>query len=89
MPPICSGICGKLSRSLAILLQRRIRILPINQYAEFSVFITRRINRAGERAPQPEHLATYPLLKKAVDEKRVEVHGLYYDLATGALTRVT
>jgi carbonic anhydrase len=37
---------------------------------------------------QIEHLHTYPLLKKAVDEKRVEVHGLYYDLATGALTRV-
>ena len=37
---------------------------------------------------QLEHLSTYPLLKKAVDEKRVEVHGLYYDLATGALTRV-
>ncbi len=38
---------------------------------------------------QIEHLHTYPLLKKAVDEKRVEVHGLYYDLATGALTRVS
>ncbi|NLD57496.1 MAG: carbonic anhydrase [Methanomicrobiales archaeon] len=38
---------------------------------------------------QIEHLYTYPLLKKAVDEKRVAVHGLYYDLATGALTRVT
>jgi carbonic anhydrase len=37
---------------------------------------------------QIEHLHTYPLLKKAVDEKRVEVHGLYYDLGTGALTRV-
>ncbi len=38
---------------------------------------------------QLEHLSTYPLLKRAVDEKRVETHGLYYDLATGALTRVT
>ncbi len=28
---------------------------------------------------QLEHLATYPLLKKAVGEKRVEVHGLYYE----------
>jgi carbonic anhydrase len=37
---------------------------------------------------QIEHLSMYPLLKKAADEKRVEVHGLYYDLATGALTRV-
>lgn len=38
---------------------------------------------------QIEHLYTYPLLKKAVNEGRVAVHGLYYDLATGALTRVT
>jgi carbonic anhydrase len=37
---------------------------------------------------QIEHLHTYPLLKKAVDEKRVEVHGLYYDLGDGSLTRV-
>jgi carbonic anhydrase len=38
---------------------------------------------------QIEHLHTYPLLKKAVDEKRVRVRGLYYDLGNGALTRVT
>ena len=38
---------------------------------------------------QIEHLHSYPLLKKALAEKRVAVHGLYYDLATGALTRVT
>jgi carbonic anhydrase len=38
---------------------------------------------------QIEHLHTYPLLKKAVDEKRIEVHGLYYDLGDGSLTRVT
>jgi carbonic anhydrase len=37
---------------------------------------------------QIEHLATYPLLKKAVDEKKVEVHGLYYDLGTGELKRI-
>ncbi len=37
---------------------------------------------------QIEHLHTYPLLKKAVDEKRGEVHGLYYDLGTGLLSRV-
>jgi len=38
---------------------------------------------------QIEHLHTYPLLKTAVNEKKVEVHGLYYDLGTGALTRIT
>ena len=38
---------------------------------------------------QIEHLHTYPLLKKAVEEKRVEVHGLYYDLGTGVLSRIT
>jgi carbonic anhydrase len=37
---------------------------------------------------QIEHLYTYPLLKKAVNEKRVEVHGLYYDLTNGLLSRV-
>jgi len=37
---------------------------------------------------QIEHLSMYPLMRMALDEKRVEVHGLYYDLATGALTRV-
>ncbi len=37
---------------------------------------------------QIEHLFTYPLLKKAVDDKQVEVHGLYYDLATGELKKI-
>ena len=37
---------------------------------------------------QIEHIHTYPLLKKAVEEKRVEVHELYYDLGDGSLTRV-
>jgi len=37
---------------------------------------------------QIEHLYTYPLLKKAVDEKRVQVHGLYYDLANGELSKI-
>jgi carbonic anhydrase len=37
---------------------------------------------------QIEHLFTYPLLKKAVEEKRVEVHGLYYDLGTGELKKI-
>jgi carbonic anhydrase len=37
---------------------------------------------------QLEHLHTYPLLKKGVGEHRVQTHGLYYDLGTGALTRV-
>jgi len=37
---------------------------------------------------QIEHLSMYPLMRMALGEKRVEVHGLYYDLATGALTRV-
>ena len=37
---------------------------------------------------QIEHLGTYPILKKAVSEKRVEVHGLYYDLETGILSKI-
>jgi carbonic anhydrase len=37
---------------------------------------------------QIEHLHTYPLVKRAVHDKKVEIHGLYYDLGTGALTRI-
>jgi carbonic anhydrase len=37
---------------------------------------------------QIEHLHTYPLLKEFMREKRVETCGLYYDLATGELSRV-
>jgi carbonic anhydrase len=35
-----------------------------------------------------EHLMTYPSVQQAVREGRIEVHGLYYDLKTGGLSRV-
>ena len=38
---------------------------------------------------QIEHLMTYPSVRQAVDEGRIQVHGLYYDLETGTLSRVT
>ena len=38
---------------------------------------------------QIEHLMTYPTVKQAVAEGRIQVHGLYYDLETGTLSRVT
>jgi carbonic anhydrase len=37
---------------------------------------------------QIEHLKTYPLVKSALSEGRIEIHGLYYDLSTGKLTKV-
>jgi carbonic anhydrase len=37
---------------------------------------------------QVEHLMTYPTVKAAVEEGRVHVHGLYYDLSTGVLSQV-
>jgi len=37
---------------------------------------------------QIEHLKTYPIIKKALREKQIEVHGLYYDLETGALSKI-
>jgi carbonic anhydrase len=37
---------------------------------------------------QIEHLKKYPLVKDALAKKLVEVHGLYYDLETGALTKI-
>jgi carbonic anhydrase len=38
---------------------------------------------------QIEHLMTYPSVRQAASEGRIQVHGLYYDLATGILSRVT
>jgi len=38
---------------------------------------------------QIEHLMSYPSVREAVLDGRIQVHGLYYDLATGTLSRVT
>lgn len=37
---------------------------------------------------QIEHLITYPLVKDALAKKIIQVHGLYYDLETGMLTKI-
>ena len=37
---------------------------------------------------QIEHLKTYPIVKDALQEKQIEIHGLYYDLETGALSKI-
>ena len=37
---------------------------------------------------QIEHLMTYPLVKTAVTDGKIKVHGLYYDLETGGLSRI-
>ncbi|KQC08198.1 MAG: carbonic anhydrase [Methanolinea sp. SDB] len=37
---------------------------------------------------QIEHLNSYPLIKNALTENRVAIHGLYYDLDTGVLSKV-
>jgi carbonic anhydrase len=37
---------------------------------------------------QIEHIKTYPLVREAIAKKQVQVHGLYYDLETGALTKI-
>jgi carbonic anhydrase len=37
---------------------------------------------------QIEHLRHYPVVKKALAEKKIEIHGLYYNLTTGALTTI-
>ena len=37
---------------------------------------------------QVENLKTYPLVKKAVEEGRVTLHGLYYSLENGDLSKV-
>jgi carbonic anhydrase len=38
---------------------------------------------------QIEHLKTYPIVKATLKEGKIAVHGLYYDLTTGTLSRVT
>jgi len=38
---------------------------------------------------QIEHLKTYPIVKNAREAGKIEIHGLYYDLATGVLSRVS
>jgi carbonic anhydrase len=38
---------------------------------------------------QIEHLMTYPSVREGVSDGRIQAHGLYYDLATGTLSRVT
>ncbi len=37
---------------------------------------------------QIEHLKKYPLVKEALKNKTIQVHGLYYNLDTGALTKI-
>lgn len=37
---------------------------------------------------QIEHLLTYPLVRDAIAKDGVQVHGLYYDLETGLLTKI-
>ena len=37
---------------------------------------------------QIDHLKTYPLVKSALDNKKIAIHGLYYDLYTGKLSKV-
>lgn len=37
---------------------------------------------------QIEHLKTYPIIRQALQEEKIEIHGLYYDLHTGALTKI-
>jgi carbonic anhydrase len=37
---------------------------------------------------QIEHLRTYPIVKKALKEKQIDINGLYYDLETGALSKI-
>ncbi|MCP1715404.1 carbonic anhydrase [Methanocalculus alkaliphilus] len=37
---------------------------------------------------QIEHLRTYPIVKRAEAGKKVEIYGVYYDLATGLLEEV-
>ncbi|HVP95442.1 MAG TPA: carbonic anhydrase [Methanoregulaceae archaeon] len=49
---------------------------------------SRKIEQENVRL-QIEHLKTYPIVKTTLKEGKINVHGLYYDLSTGTLSRVT
>lgn len=38
---------------------------------------------------QIEHLMMYPVVKEALKEKKIQIHGLYYNLENGELSRIT
>lgn len=38
---------------------------------------------------QIEHLKMYPVVKSALEEKKIEISGLYYNLDNGELSRIT
>lgn len=38
---------------------------------------------------QIEHLKMYPVVKSALIEKKIQIHGLYYNLENGELSRIT
>ncbi|MBP1928013.1 carbonic anhydrase [Methanolinea mesophila] len=38
---------------------------------------------------QIEHLKTYPIIRAALADDRVKIYGLYYNLATGTLEKIT
>ncbi len=37
---------------------------------------------------QLEHLRAYPIVRDAIARKQIQVHGVYYDLATGVLSKI-
>ena len=48
---------------------------------------TRMIEQENVRL-QIEHLKQYPVVKNALDERKIEIHGLYYNLSDGSLTPI-
>jgi carbonic anhydrase len=62
--------------------------IPVPTTAEEKKERSREIEIENVRL-QVEHLMTYPSVRQAVADGRIQVHGLYYDLDTGKLSRVT
>jgi carbonic anhydrase len=61
--------------------------IPVPVTAEERAERAREIELENVRL-QVEHLLTYPTVRDAVAEGRIQVHGLYYNLSTGALSQV-
>ncbi|MDD1679338.1 MAG: carbonic anhydrase [Methanomicrobiales archaeon] len=63
------------------------RTLPPSDSPERAKERKRMIEQENVRL-QVEHLQQYPLVKNAVKEGKITIHGLYYNLDDGTLTRI-
>jgi len=62
--------------------------IPAPKTATASKERSRMIEKENVRL-QIEHLKMYPVVKQALEKKDIQIHGLYYNLDNGELSRIT